>query len=47
MCDVIRSEDVDRFLGLIKGIDILNGEDGQRLIVAWVEQSKAVAGLQF
>lgn len=44
--DIIRSEDVDRFFDLIKGVNILNGEDGQCLIVAWVEQSKAVAGLQ-
>lgn len=46
MGDVIRSEDVDRFLDLIKGVNILDSEDGQCLIVARVEQSEADAGLQ-
>ena len=43
--DVIRSEDVDRFFDPIKGVNILNGEDGQCLVIARVDQGKADAGL--
>jgi hypothetical protein len=46
MSDVISSEDVDRFFDPIKGINILNREDGQCLVVAGVEQSEPHAGPQ-
>ena len=47
MGGVIRPKDVDCFSDLIKGVNILNGEDGQCLVVARVEESEAVARLQF
>ena len=47
MGNVIRTEDFDGFFDLIKGVNILDSENGQCLIVAWVKQSKAVTGLQF
>lgn len=47
VCGVIRPENVDRFSDLIKSVDVLNGEDGQRLVVAWVEEGEAVTRLQF
>lgn len=46
MGDIVRSKDVDRFFCPVKGIDILDREDGQCLIVAGVEHSETHAGLQ-
>lgn len=44
--DIVCSEDFGSFFDLVKGVDVLNREDSQRLVVSGIEQSEAHASLQ-
>jgi len=44
--EIICSEDVNSFFDLVKGVDVLNREDGKCLVVSGIEQSEAHAMLQ-
>lgn len=46
MGNVIRAKDFGGFFGLIEGINVLDGEDGQCLVVAGIEKSETDARFQ-
>jgi len=43
---IVRSEDIHGLFDLVKGVDVLDREDGQCLVISGVEQSEAHARLQ-
>jgi len=44
--DIICSEDLGSFFNLVKGVDVVDCEDSQCLVISGIEQSETHAGLQ-